>query len=142
MGCPASRSGVRRDAGPVAKGGSRDFLVKNYAVIRNQESDKNVAVLIHDDELGRSVFKCRDADWPLQKAFDVWADKPLVVHESCSHNGQSFVVRRKVTRFERDYLIHLLDKFVKRPYGIRDIRDSSSTIRLDDFADEMAEALT
>lgn len=112
-------------------------MAKRYAVIRKRNG-KSVAVLFHDPELGRVVFKCRRADWPLQKAFDAWADQDVVVQEpqKLSADAPPVTLRRKIIRFDSDYVDHLLDRFVKRPYEVRDIVSSNSTIRLDDFADQ------
>jgi len=113
-------------------------MPRRYAIIRNQDSNKDVAVVAHDTETGRLVIKTRPADWPLQQAFDLWIDRPLIVHEPQQFNGATLTVRRKVIRFEPNFLDHLLDRFVKRPYDVRRIVESGSTIRLDDLADQKA----
>lgn len=113
-------------------------MAKRYAVIRQRESDITVAVLFHEPEIGRVVFKCRRTDWPLQKAFDVWVDRDIIVQEpqKLTKDGPAVTVRRKVVRFDENYLDFLLDQFVRRPYEVRSIAGSGSTLRLDDFADQ------
>lgn len=113
-------------------------MSRRFAIIRNRESDKNVAVVAHDTETGRTVIKCRDADWPLQRAFTLWVDRDLVVHEPRDVRGVTVTVRRKVVRFDPTYMDHLLDRFVKRPYDVRAVTSTTSTIRIDDLADQKA----
>jgi len=111
-----------------------------YAIIRNAESNKNVAVVIHDSNTGRVVFKCRPTDWPLQRSFDLWIDRPIIIQEPIEFKTEhKFVARRKVVRFDNDYLRYLLDRMIKRPYEVRSVVDSKSTIRLDDFVDRMSQ---
>jgi len=113
-------------------------MARRFAIIRNRESDVDVAVVVHDTETGRVVIKCRAADWPLQRAFDTWVDRPLIVHEPRDVRGVTVTVRRKVVRFDRVYLDHLLDRCIKRPYDVRAVSESGSTIRIDDLADQKA----
>jgi hypothetical protein len=122
----------------MGSGEPRAFAVmaKRFAIIRNAETDRNVAILVHDNELGRVVFKCEDD--VLQKAFDLWVDRPIIVHEPKTWGEARMTVRRKAVRFDKDYLDRLLDRFVKRPYAVRNIQESTSTIRLDNFADQQA----
>jgi len=112
--------------------------VRRFAIIRNRDSDRNVAVVAHDTETGRAVIKCRAADWPLQQAFNLWLDRPLIIHEPRDVRGVQVTVRRKVVRFDPSYMDHLLDRCVKRPYDVRAVMESSSTIRIDDLADQQA----
>lgn len=109
-----------------------------WAVIRNAESDANAAVLVHDRTVGRIVCKVRSADWPLQRSFDIWVDRPLVVHEPKNVGSGLLTVRRKLTRFDPRYLDHMLDRFVKRPYAVRTVQETDTTLRLDQFADRKA----
>ena len=111
--------------------------MKRYVIIRNRESDRNVAVLVHEPKLGRVVFKVRSADWPLQRAFDVWADRTLTVQQPEKlPKGPTVLVRKKIVRFDDRYADHLADRFVRRPYEVRATVESRSTIRLDDYADK------
>lgn len=112
-----------------------------YSTIRNRETGKDVAVAFHDDGVGRVVFKVRPSDWPLQQAFDTWVDRDVVVQEPRVVGGVTVMARRKIVRFDRDYLPHLLDRFVKRPYEVRDIVSSRTTTRLDNFADQKADEI-
>jgi len=112
-----------------------------YAVIRNRESNRDVALAAHDPATKRIVFKCRSTDWPLQAAFDTWADRTLIVHEPYLAGTNAIVVRRKITRSDARYLDHLLDRAIKRPYEVRDIGDAKSTSRLDSFADQKTDQL-
>jgi hypothetical protein len=112
-----------------------------YSTIRNRETDKNVAVIFHDDRVGRIVAKVRSADWPLQQAFDSWVDRDVVVQEPRVVGGVTVMSRRKIIRFDRDYLGHLLDRFVKRPYEARGIVSSRTTTRLDGFADQKSDEI-
>lgn len=115
-------------------------MSRRVAIIRNRESDVNVAVVAHDTETGRTVIKCRPTDWPLQRAFDTWIDRPIIVHEPRDVRGAIVTVRRKIVRFDYQFLDHLLDRFVKRPYDVRVILESGSTVRIDDLVDQQADA--
>lgn len=111
--------------------------MKRYIVIRNRDNDRNVAVLVHEPQLGRVVFKVRPADWPLQRAFDVWADRTLTVQQPEKlPRGPTVMVRKKIVRQDERYADYLVDRFVRRPYEARATVVSRSTIRLDDFADK------
>lgn len=111
--------------------------MKRYIVIRNRESGKDVAVLVHEPQLRRVVFKVRSADWPLQRAFDVWADRTLTVQQPEKlPRGPTVMVRKKIVKSDASYADHLADRFVRRPYEVRATVESRSTIRLDDFANK------
>lgn len=114
-----------------------------FAVIQNAQG-RPCGVIAHDLETGRTVIKCREADWPLQAAFDYWVDRPLIVQVSQKIGDAQVQVRKKVVRFDQDFLGHLLDRVICRPYSVRDVVDSSkSTRRLDQFLDQKAkEVLT
>lgn len=111
----------------------------------NADSGKNAAIAIHDPELGRVVFKCKRSEFALQQAFDAWANRgavmPAIIVQQATRlgaGGPVAVVRKKIVRSDDEYLDHLLDKFVRRPYEVRSITNSRSTIRLDEFVDQRA----
>lgn len=113
-------------------------MTTQYATVINSNSRRTVAVLVHDTEIGRAVLKCRDTDWPLQRTFDHWVDRTLTVQETRDVSGISLTTRRKVVRFDKDYIAHLLDKMVRRPYEVGKVVESKSTARLDNLADQLA----
>lgn len=109
-----------------------------FAVIQN-EAGRPVAVFAHDTDAGRVVLKCKPADWPLQASFDYWIDRPLIVQTTRDLGGVVVQVRKKLVRFDSEYLDNLLDRVVRRPYKVRDVVSSTQgPPRLDQFVDQKA----
>lgn len=110
----------------------------SYAIIRDQESDKNVAVVAHDPELNRAVFKVRDSGSAIHKALNLAYDRSLIVQEPEQVNGFTIMKRRRSVPKDEDYLNHMLDKAVKIPYEVRLISQIESADSLDAFIDRIA----
>ena len=110
----------------------------SYAVIRDQESDRNVAVVAHDPSLGRAVFKVRDTNSAIDKSLQMYYDRSLVVQEPVIINDKIIIRRRRSVPKDEDYLNNLLDKSVKIPYEVRHLKRVESADKLDTFIDRLA----
>jgi hypothetical protein len=104
-------------------------------VIRNRETDKNVAIMLHCPELGRVLFKCRPSDSSLMKTFSVHNDKSVIVQVLEQMRGKKFLRRYRVIPTDLDYGRHLSDRFVFRPYEVRFVQ-VVDTHSLDSALDE------
>lgn len=109
----------------------------HWAIIRNLESDKNIAVLVHDEDTGRIVYKIRPSDALLQKSLDIFVDRSVVVQEEDPVLG--FMKRRRILKTDPDYLAHFVDKAIDYPYEIRSLASSEDETSMDQVADEMYE---
>jgi hypothetical protein len=111
----------------------------NYALIRNIETDKNIAVIAHSPEVGRVVFKVRDSDSNLlERALGFHYDRSIIVQEPVEINGFTISKRRRSIPKDRDYLNNLLDKAVRVPYEVRLFSETDEG-QLDTFLDKLAE---
>ena len=110
----------------------------NYAIVRDQESDRNVAVVAHDPGLARVVFKVRDPDGPIDRSLNLHYDRSLIIQEPVEINGSVIMKRRRAIQKDEDYLNYLLDKAVKIPYEVRTIQQIDTSDRLDTFIDRLA----
>lgn len=106
-----------------------------YAVIKSG-SGKDVAVVVHDTDAQRVVFK-GDTNSDLYKAFSVAYERAVVIPVE---EGTA-ILRRKVIPSQPEYLRALTSKFVHHPYEVRTIQASDSTQRLDSLADKLAREL-
>lgn len=88
-------------------------------VVRNRESDKNVAIMLHCPENGRVLFKCRPSDSSLMKTFSIHQSKSVIVQVQEQMRGKKFLRRYRVIPTDIDYGRHLIDRFVFRPYEVR-----------------------
>jgi len=113
-----------------------------FAVIRDKETDKNVAVVAHDPDLGRIVYKVRDPGDAIERALSLNYDRSLIVLEPVSVNGATIMKRRRSVPKDMDYLHHLLDKAVKLPYEVRTLRTVETSEGLDSYVDKLADQLT
>ena len=107
-----------------------------FAVIKSG-SGKDVAVIAHDTESKRVVFKGA-ADSDLCKAFSVAYDHAVVV-PIVDKSGA--VLRRKVIPSQDEYLRALLSNCVHYPYEVRTVQPIEGAQRLDAAADRIAKDL-
>lgn len=107
----------------------------HWAVIRNLESDKNVAVLVHDEVDARLVYKIRPADALLQKSLDIFSERSVVVQEEDEEHG--FMKRRRVLREDADFLTHFIDRTIQHPYEVRSMSSSEDESSADSVADRV-----
>lgn len=109
----------------------------NYAIVRNQETDKNVAVVAHDSSLGRVVFKVRNLGSAISRSLNLHYDRSLIVQEPELVNGLTIIKRRRSIPKDSDYLNVLLDKAVKIPYEVRHLKSIESRDKLDTFIEKL-----
>lgn len=93
---------------------------------------RDVAVLVHDVEGGRLLYRVRPSDALFQKALDLLAGRELIHHEEDPEHG--FGRRRRILRDDPDYLRHFIDRAVPPPYqpGQIETHDDGSADRLVD----------
>lgn len=97
-------------------------------IIRNRDTDSNVAVLLHDMGTGRVLFRSRAGDSSLMKTFNIMIDRPIIIQTMDNINGASVSRRYKVLPTDMDYGTHLIDKFVFRPYEVKYVYTLDSDI--------------
>jgi len=110
---------------------------KVVALVRSRDNDRNLAVFGHDPASGRVVSKIAPGETVLQKLFDRYADKGVVVMVQCCVNGSTFLKRERVVPTDEEYLKHLLSRFIIVPYDVRWIKRLHSMDRLDMLLDNI-----
>jgi hypothetical protein len=107
-----------------------------WAIIRN-EHGVGIAVVLHDTEAKRIVYKVRPGDALLHKALDILVDRDVVVLEDNPLLG--CVQRRVVQLDDEKYLPHFLDRAVQHPYTVTWMEkvESEGRLDIDDLADSL-----
>lgn len=88
-------------------------------LVRNRETDKNVAVFGHDSTSGRLVLRARPSDSSLLQTFNLWRDRQIIVQLREMVAGRPITRRYRVLPTDADYGKHLVDRFIFRPYEVR-----------------------
>jgi predicted double-glycine peptidase len=108
-----------------------------FSVIQNTETEKDVAVVVHDTKSSRVVWKTLDSS--LEKALSLHYDRSVIVQEPKEINGAIVQVRRRAVPKDEDYLSSLLDKAIKSPYIVRDTgKLISGHQKIDSFLDSLS----
>lgn len=106
-----------------------------FAVIRSG-AGKDVAVVVHDTDARRAVFK-GDTSSDLYKAFSVVYGRALVI----AVEDKGAMLRRKVIPSQEEYLRALVSKFVHHPYDVRTVQPADHAERIDSLADKLSRDL-
>ena len=129
-----TNNGIRVRA-KMERGAFGAMSEKTVALVRDKNSDRNLAVFGHDAGNGRVIGRISDPI--LQKLFDRYVDQSIVVYMTESVNGARLMRRRKIVPKDEDYLKHLLSKFVIVPHDVRWLKRISATELLDGLVDKI-----
>lgn len=107
-------------------------------VISNEDTDKTIGVMLHDEVSGRVLLKVRPSDQSLMKLFSIWSAKPIIEQVREEVGGRKLTRRIRMLPTEGVYAQMLADRFVKPPYHIR-TRSRISVDGLDTALDHLYE---
>ncbi len=91
----------------------------NVIVLSDEEKGKTVGVLLHQPDSGRVLLKVRPTDQSLMQTFALWQTRPMIEQVRQDIRGKKITRRLRVIPTDQAYGKLLVDRFAKKPYGVR-----------------------